>query len=389
MSEAVTTPLIDRGHFRRVLGQYPTGVCVITAIGPDGEPVGMTVGSFTSVSLDPPLVAFLPMKESRVLATIGEVGRFAVNFLAGDQVDLCRRFAAREADKFSSVPWRTSALGSPILLDATAWIDCRLHRVFEIGDHAMVVGEVIELDIERSTAPLIFFQGGYGRFSALSIVADTDDDLGAHLRLAELARPKLEKVSSDFSVHTAASALVGQHVIQLAWVGADKMDLGTNLVGLRLPFVAPFGLLFAAWESDQVREGWLSRHNADEDIRRILLSDVTRARSQGWAVIPDHAALREIEASIGQIAADGRLPDSIRELETQIAGFAHEYATLTGDRPRGLSVPVFDHTGRVALTLTAQRLPEMDREKLQQCRDALVAASKELTAAIHGVPPVL
>src|ERR1700678_1970012 len=100
MSEPDTSTVIDGGHFRRVLGQYPTGVCVITATGPDGRPVGMTVGSFTSVSLDPPLVAFLPRKGSRVFATIAQAERFAVNILAGDQVALCRHFASRESDKF-------------------------------------------------------------------------------------------------------------------------------------------------------------------------------------------------------------------------------------------------------------------------------------------------
>ena len=113
MSEITTSAMIDSGHFRRVLGHYPTGVCVVTAIGPDGRPVGMTVGSFTSVSLDPPLVAFLPTKTSRVFATIAKSGRFAVNVLAGDQVALCRRFASRESDKFRSVSWHASALARP------------------------------------------------------------------------------------------------------------------------------------------------------------------------------------------------------------------------------------------------------------------------------------
>jgi flavin reductase (DIM6/NTAB) family NADH-FMN oxidoreductase RutF/DNA-binding IclR family transcriptional regulator len=378
---------IDRGHYRRVLGQYPTGVSVVTAITPSGDPVGMTVGTFTSVSVDPPLVAFLPMKESRAFASIVEAGRFAVNVLAGDQVELCRRFASRGGDKFDSVEWRLSPLGSPVLADAPAWIDCRLESVFELGDHAMVVGAVSELDVERSVAPLMYFQGGYGRFSALSVVADGADDPGVHLRLAELARPKLERVTAEFGVHTAASALLGDQVIQLTWVGAEGMDLDSNLVGLRLPFVAPFGLTFAAWESDEIREGWARRLEADSDARRILLSDLADARERGWTVTPDHALLREIEASIARIAADGRLPDSVRELEARIAEFARRYAELSADRPRGLSVPVFDQAGRVVLTLTAQRLPELGPEELRRCREALAAAAEELTDAIQGVRP--
>ncbi|MDJ0396263.1 flavin reductase [Rhodococcus sp. G-MC3] len=378
---------IDSGHYRRVLGHYPTGVCVITAIAPDGKPVGMTVGSFTSVSLDPPLVAFLAMKTSRAFSTIVEVGRFAVNVLAGDQLEQCRKFASRENDKFNSVAWRLSPLGSPVLLESPAWIDCTVESVIELGDHAMVVGAVSELDVERSAAPLMYFQGGYGRFSALSMVIDTADELSAHLRLADLARPKLEEISRAFGVHAAANALVGEHVVQLAWVGADGLDLETNLVGLRLPFVAPFGLLFAAWQSDEEREAWLGESKADELVRQILLDDLEQARQQGWAVIPDHAILREIEASIARIATDGALRASLSELETQIVKFAHQYTALSRDRPRGLSVPVFDNTGHVVLTVTAQRLPQLSPRMLDQCRAALVSVGEELTRAIGGLMP--
>jgi flavin reductase (DIM6/NTAB) family NADH-FMN oxidoreductase RutF/DNA-binding IclR family transcriptional regulator len=379
--------LIDEGHYRRVLGQYPTGVSVITAVDGDGDPVGMTVGTFTSVSLDPPLVAFLPMKHSRAFAKIVEAGRFAVNVLAGDQVELCRRFASRGEDKFDSVRWRPSPLGSPVLVDAPAWIDCRLESVFELGDHAMVVGAVSELDIERSVAPLMYFQGGYGRFSALSVVADGADDPGLHLRLAELARPKLERVSAEFGVQAAASALHGDQVLQLTWVGAEGMDLESNLIGLRLPFVAPFGLVFAAWEPEPVRDRWAGRLDISSDARRILLEDLSTAREQGWAVTPDHALLREIETSIARIAADGRLPDSMRELEGRIAEYALRYTELSADRPRGLSVPVFDPGGRVVLALTAQRLPVLDPDRLRRCREALVTAADELTVAVQGVRP--
>jgi hypothetical protein len=118
-----------------------------------------------------------------------------------------------------------------------------------------------------------------------------------------------------------------------------------------------------------------------------LLDDLRRARRQGWSAIPDHAKLREIESSIVRIAVDGQLPAAIRELDTRIGEFAREYAVLSEGRPRGVSVPVFDRAGRVALALTAQRLPDIGRETLERCRAALVAAGRDLTEAIHGTPP--
>lgn len=388
MSEQRTSTLVDPTHFRRVLGRHSSGVCVITAIGPAGEPVGMTVSSFTSVSLDPPLVAFLPMKGSRVYAAIAEVGRFAVNILAGDQADVSRRFASPVADRFDSIGWRLSPLGSPLLDGTLAWVDCRVDAIFDAGDHDIVIGAVESLDLQRSAGPLISFQSGYGRFSAPSMVTATEDGLAAHLRLAELARPRLEQISSEFGVQAAASALVRSEVIQLAWVSAEDTDLATNMIGLRLPFVAPFGLLFAAWASERVRDEWIGRHGRRDDaVLGALLHGAERARMQGWIDIPDHAELRDIEASIARIAAHGQLPETVRELDAHISEYASAYASLSADQPRGVAVPVFDHAGNVALALTVQRLPAMDRARLDRCREALMVAAEELTRAIDGTVP--
>lgn len=160
--------MIDSATFRRVLGHYPTGVCVVTASAEDGAPVGMVVGSFTSVSLDPPLVAFFPAKSSGSWPRIQQIGRFCVNVLASDQQPLCRQLAAAGPDKFAGVSHRVSDNGSPIIDNVVAWIDCSLHAVHEAGDHYIVLGEVVALEVERPDRPLLFFQGNYGEFSLLA-----------------------------------------------------------------------------------------------------------------------------------------------------------------------------------------------------------------------------
>ena len=124
----------------------------------------MVVGSFTSVSLDPPLVAFFPDKSSSSWPRIERAGRFCVNVLASDQQDLCARFAAKGIDKFDGLAHRMSANGSPVLDDVVAWIDCNLHAVYEAGDHYIALGEVVELETVRAERPLLFFQGKYGEF---------------------------------------------------------------------------------------------------------------------------------------------------------------------------------------------------------------------------------
>jgi flavin reductase (DIM6/NTAB) family NADH-FMN oxidoreductase RutF len=155
---------VEAKTFRHILGHYPTGVCVVTAMQEGGPPAGMSVGSFTSVSLDPPLVGFFPDRGSTSWTKIEAAGRFCVNVLAHDQEWLCRRFASRLQDKFEGVIHRLSDAGLPILDDVVAWIDCTLHAVNEAGDHFFVLGKVQSLGIERDARPLIFFQGGYGQF---------------------------------------------------------------------------------------------------------------------------------------------------------------------------------------------------------------------------------
>lgn len=155
----------DSAKFRQVLGHYPTGVTVVTAATPDGV-VGLAIGSFASVSLDPPLVAFFADKGSSSWPKIEAAGAFCVNVLAEDQEDVCRRFASKVDDKFAGLGWTPAAgSGAPILAGVLAWIDCEIDAVLEAGDHWCVMGRARELDVAREGGPLLFFRGGYGRFA--------------------------------------------------------------------------------------------------------------------------------------------------------------------------------------------------------------------------------
>lgn len=156
--------IFDSAKFRQVLGHFPTGVTVITAA-PDSGPVGLAVGSFASVSLDPPLVAFFPDKGSSSWPLIEAAGAFCVNILAEDQEDVCRRFASKGDDKFAGLGWKPAGSGAPRLDGVLAWIDCDIDSVVEAGDHFCVMGRVRDLEVGHNGAPLLFFRGGYGRFA--------------------------------------------------------------------------------------------------------------------------------------------------------------------------------------------------------------------------------
>lgn len=148
--------------FRDVLGRYASAVTVVTTVS-DGVPVGMTCQSFASVSLDPPLVAFLPTRKSRAFAAIQRAGSFCVNFLAADQGDLSDQMAGRGGDdKFHGVTWKpTEATGSPLLEGVVGHVDCTVHAVHEAGDHYIVVGRVQHLGAGEAERPLLYYQGRY------------------------------------------------------------------------------------------------------------------------------------------------------------------------------------------------------------------------------------
>ncbi|MGV9667204.1 3-hydroxy-9,10-secoandrosta-1,3,5(10)-triene-9,17-dione monooxygenase reductase subunit [Nocardia niigatensis] len=168
MTEDITTdaqPVIDGRQFRNVLGQFCTGITVITTFdGVDGEqaPIGFACQSFAALSLDPPLVLFCPTKESRSWAAIERNGSFAVNMLAEEQQPACARFGSREPDKFAGIDWHTSELNLPVLDGALATIQCTVDNVLDGGDHYIVIGRVQALsESTDSGRPLLFYRGQY------------------------------------------------------------------------------------------------------------------------------------------------------------------------------------------------------------------------------------
>ncbi len=152
---------IDSARFRTILGHFATGVTVVTGHGPDG-PSGMAANSFTSVSLDPPLVAFCAAYSSSTWPLIQAGGHYCVNVLSDKQEDVCRRFAAKDTDRFLGVGWKPAESGCPILDDVLAWIDCAIEAEHAAGDHVIVVGRAIGMDVAADGRPLLFYRGGYG-----------------------------------------------------------------------------------------------------------------------------------------------------------------------------------------------------------------------------------
>ena len=150
----------DSDQFRAVLAHVPTSVVVVTGLDAHSEPHGITIGSFTSVSLDPPLVGFFPGLNSTSWPLIEAGGSFCVNVLSSAQSELCWKFAKEADNRFAGIDWSAAPSGSPILGGCLAWIDCTIHSVTEVGDHYFVVGRVEHLISTDPTADAMVFFGG-------------------------------------------------------------------------------------------------------------------------------------------------------------------------------------------------------------------------------------
>jgi 3-hydroxy-9,10-secoandrosta-1,3,5(10)-triene-9,17-dione monooxygenase reductase component len=166
MSHSGPRPLApDAATYRTVLGHFATGVVILTAM--DGEePVGMACNSFTSVSLEPPLVLFCAAKSSSTWPRLRTSGKWAANFLDEDGEQICRLFAEKGADRFAHTSYAPGRTGSPIFENALAFVDCETIAEHDAGDHVIVVGRVLELGYQHEGTPLLFYRGGYGRFES-------------------------------------------------------------------------------------------------------------------------------------------------------------------------------------------------------------------------------
>ncbi|GAA3446520.1 flavin reductase family protein [Planomonospora venezuelensis] len=155
---------VDGGAFRRALAVHAAGVVVITAQS-GGVPAGMTATSFSSVSLDPPLVAFYVDQDSTTWPRLRAADHFAVNILGSDQAELAARFAGRGVDRFAApTRWSPGPLGAPLLRDVSAHLVCLPYETTAVGDHILVVGLVAEAVVHGPGRPLLYHQGRFGRF---------------------------------------------------------------------------------------------------------------------------------------------------------------------------------------------------------------------------------
>jgi flavin reductase (DIM6/NTAB) family NADH-FMN oxidoreductase RutF/DNA-binding IclR family transcriptional regulator len=384
-------------QFRQVLGQYPTGVCVVTAIDDAGAPAAMVVGSFTSVSLAPPLVAFLPDRNSFSWGRLRTAEHFCVNVLGADQEAVCRRFASKEPQsvKFQGLATRASPLGSPIIEGAVAWIDCTHFAVHAAGDHDIVIGEVKHLDIEAGGLPLIFSQGGYGRFWPQSLAVE--DPMGAlteQLRDVEIARAEMEAIAEELAARCIATVRIDDEIVIVASAGHSNRGAGPLLVGQRFPFMPPTGAVFAAWFDERARSDWL-KATASPDRASAFDAALGIVRDRGYSIGLASEAQRKFVQQIDQRAQDGKgaKPGARQsDMRDLIQSLSYDPPTLDDvvcARVRLISVPVFGPTNQVALALTLYDIPRIGgTTQLKSIATRMSEAATRVSARLITSTPV-
>ena len=172
---------IDPLDLRRALGTFATGVTVVTTVDADGAPRGFTANSFTSVSLDPPLILVCLAKTAASCPTFQAAESYAVNILSEDQRVVSATFSSRTADRFAVVDWSTRTTGCPIIEGVVAWLDCNMHEVIDAGDHYILIGRIVDYDYAASS-PLGYCRGAYVSFGlAQEAVRAAEEDHGTRL----------------------------------------------------------------------------------------------------------------------------------------------------------------------------------------------------------------
>lgn len=387
---------MDPRHFRNVLGHFPTGVCVITAMGADGEPVGMAVGSFTSVSLDPPLVAFLPDKSSSTFPRIRDAASFCVNVLAADQETVCRTFASKGVDKFAVTPWHPAPSGAPVLNGVVAWIDCVPEAVHEAGDHYIYIGRVTALEVEKPTLPLLFFQGGYGAFSLGSLVMGADAGLSHEIALADRARGAMEALAETTATEVQAFARHGDDFVLVAAASPEGSSTTTPFrIGIHMPFAPPAGRIFVAWSGRDAIEEWYARspEPLDADSRDLLDRQLQSVREHGWTPAHYSDRLDDVVDTIGRIGEVGQTPQLVRHLSEAITQLERhsdpaDLSEETAGTVQALIAPVFDDEGRVALMMTLVGIPRgSSLRHIVEFRDRLLETAGAITQDLGGARP--
>lgn len=356
----------DPGTFREVMGHYPTGVVIVTGMHPDGEALAMIVGTFTSVSMDPPLVAFLPMRSSRTFARLSECESLCINVLTDGQEALGRTIASRSTDKLEGIEWSPCSSGAPMLHGSLAWLDVHVDQIIDAGDHVIALCAIDDMAVNNPKAPLIFFQGGYGGFAVPPLLARIDNDIIGAVQQASEARGLLASLATRHRCEATLLTVVDHvELAAIATAVGEGINPGNGL-GTRVPIIPPIADVWVAELSEQAQEEWLDKGLGDEEARATFRERLEFAREHGYLMsfLPAGQLdpYRELNAATQRYAGDRVTPTTEREIRQSISDVSVSYRVrdIVADEVYDVGMlvaTIHDPEGRPVRMLRLAQLP--------------------------------
>ncbi|ETD33037.1 flavin reductase family protein [Williamsia sp. D3] len=366
MPHPATAP-VDPHVFREVMGHYPTGVVVVTGRDTEGDILAMVVGTFNSVSLDPPLVSFMPMMTSRTFAKMRECSSLCINILGGEQEDIVLTIAQRWENKLDGIEWFPSPSGDPVLSESIAWIDTTIWNTVEAGDHWIVLCRVNDMAVANPVSPLIFFQGGYGSFVSTSLMARMDHEILPAIHAAHGARAEVEALANsigcEVSVFTAVSCDEMATVLSATGVGVDREE------GLahRVPMVPPIGDSYVFSRPIEEQERWVDKlREASAEVKDMHRMRLEFVREHGYLLsflpVEGSAAYDEMRDATKRYEKGRLTPSQERNIRESIGRASVDYRVREVDEQQvydvgSIVLPVRDPAGEYSLTLRLGQLP--------------------------------
>lgn len=357
--ESAAVDSFDKRQLRNVLGSFVTGVTVITTCDAEGKMHGLTANSFSSVSLDPPLVLWSQATSAGSHAAFRDSQRFAVNILAEDQYGLANHFAARSPDKFSGIDHDAGLDGLPVLRDCSAWLECKLVSCYPGGDHVIFLGAVERIR-QSARRPLVFGGGQY-------LVADPHDlghaPVGTHGAMksqphaVRLASRSMLRLASTLDKTLALVAWGNHGPTVIAWQAATTPVAADLPLGLVLPVTtSASGLALAAFLPP-------------EAIDRFVAAELRENGRSHTADLP--VDMRSFARTLEAVRGTG--------VATRRPGPFHDDRVLAN----AISAPIVSPDGVAVLALTAiGPAGQFDAATHGPCAQALKAAAQEISAAL-------
>lgn len=369
--------------WRTVLGEYPTGVALVTSTDESGDPVSMIVGTFHAVSEDPPMIGFLPRVGSRTFGQIRANGTFSVSVLGSKHEMLSRALGSAREGGLDLAEWVRSRHGNLRVADALAWFDCTLEAVHPAGDHSVVLANVLDYGAGsgRGGLPLLFLRGGYGTFSVPSENFDVAD-LSTKLRMGDRLRQLMMELAHEHDTGVLLGAVTGDSVLVLAEEGPGQRDPDEREIGFSFPFAAPMSPVFAAWASEERVKQWLegARHLIGAVDRPAFSRQLEEVRSRGYAV----SAGRTMVDRFDEVIAGGGTRDELvslwRDLQDDNDSGAEHSEDLSS-----IQIPVFDERGHAVMEVVLTTPPFGDPDRLSMLLDAAFDVARTSTQLIGGV----